>query len=62
MSLLSQNNYSERLAEKLQQIAGKRGANSEAAKELAHIQPAAEAVTPQKRERGTEGTKKVTQE
>ena len=58
----SQNNYAERLAEKLQRQAEKRGADSPAAEELAHVQPAAEAVTPQKRTSGTEGTKKAAQE
>lgn len=61
MSLL-QNEYNKRLAEKLKRQAEKRDDNPAFAEELARVAPAAEAVTPQKREKSSMGGKEKTQE
>lgn len=52
MSLL-QNNYDERLAEKLARLAAKRGGDSAPAQELKRVKPS-ESVTSQKRKGVTE--------
>lgn len=45
----SQNNYNERLSEKLQRQADKRGSDSPAAEELNNLTKPVEGVTPQRR-------------